>query len=272
MSSQMPDEGKIRITAEDLDRIKLAPTEEPAPGQSRAYGSIHEPSLPVVEESSGSIFMKAWCYLGLAGLGGSLLSWAVCEHWFVDGGRPTWANHILFPLMLILICVGFGTAESVVEHSPRKAVIRGLLSLGLGTVLGFVFFFIANIIFTIGLSILAQSGGLSIHSPALWITRGIAWMGFGLAGGLVYGIVGKSGKKCLYGVAGGALGAGWVACFSTRLPSPLMAPGPAGPLAWLCWEPPPASPWDWWRARSKTAGFMCRRVRWRASNSFCTSP
>ena len=209
MSSNMPEEGgKIRITAEDLDRIKLAPAEEPAPGQSRSYGSLHEPSLPVVEGSRGSIFMKAWCYLGLAGLGGSLLAWAICEHWFVDGGRPTWANHILFPLMLILICVGFGTAESVVEHSPRKAVIRGLLSLGLGTVLGFVFYLIANIIFAIGLSILAQSGGLSIHSPALWITRGIAWMGFGLAGGLVYGIVGRSGKKCLYGVAGGALGAG----------------------------------------------------------------
>jgi hypothetical protein len=87
-------------------------------------------------------------------------------------------------------------------------VLRGALSLGLGTVLGFVFFFIANLIFAIGLSILSQSGGFTVHSPALWITRGIAWMGFGVAGGLVYGIVGRSGRKCLYGVAGGALGAG----------------------------------------------------------------
>ncbi len=201
MSSEM-DDGKIRITAEDLDRIKApVPTEQ-------GYGSVHEPALPEVEESRGSILRKAWFYLGLAGLGGALLAWGICEPWFREGGEATWANVILFPFMLVLMCVGFGTAESIVEHSPRKALIRGLMSLGLGTVLGFVLYFIANLIFTIGLQMLAQSGGLSMRSPALWITRGVAWMGFGVAGGLVYGIIGQSGKKCLYGVAGGVLGAG----------------------------------------------------------------
>jgi hypothetical protein len=204
--SDPADEGKIRITAEDLDRIQPVSAES-APGQARTYGSLHEPALPAADESDGSVLMKAWFYLGLAGLVGSLLAWSVCEPWFVDGAQSTWANTILFPLMLVLMCVGFGTAESVVEHSPRKALIRGALSLGLGTVLGFVLFFIANLVFAIGISILAQSGSLSVHSPALWITRGIAWMGFGVAGGLVYGIVGQSGRKCLYGIAGGALGA-----------------------------------------------------------------
>ncbi|HTS29410.1 MAG TPA: FHA domain-containing protein [Bryobacteraceae bacterium] len=207
MSTGMDDGGKIRITAEDLDRIQPAAV-EPAPGQARAYGSVNQPVLPVVEESRGSILMKAWFYLGAAGLLGALVAWGICEPWFHDGGRPTWANHILFPLMLVLMCVGFGTSESVVEHSPRKALIRGALSLGLGTVLGFVLFFIANFIFMIGLSILSQSGDISMRSPALWITRGIAWMGFGVAGGLVYGIVGQSTRKCLYGIAGGVLGAG----------------------------------------------------------------
>src|SRR5581483_12251119 len=99
-----------------------------------------------------------------AGLAGAVLAWAICEPNFHDGGHPTWANFILFPLMLVLICAGFGVAESVVERSPRKAAIRGLLSLGTGTVLGFVFYFIANVIFSIGISILAQSGGLSVKS------------------------------------------------------------------------------------------------------------
>src|SRR5581483_8264920 len=66
----------------------------------------------------------------------------------------------------------------------------------------------ANVIFSIGISILAQSGGLSVKSPGLWITRAIAWMGFGVAGGVVYGIIGQSGRKCVYGIAGGVLGAG----------------------------------------------------------------
>lgn len=203
------DGGKIRITLEDLDRVNTPNSQEAASGTERNYGSVTETPLPAVaEESRGNILMKGWCYLGLAGLLGSLMAWAICEPRFIDGEGSTWANHIIFPLMLVMICVGFGVAESIVEHSPRKAAIRGLLALGIGTVLGFIFYFIANIIFTIGLSILSQTGALSVNSPGLWITRGIAWMGFGVAGGVVYGIVGQSGKKCLYGIAGGVLGAG----------------------------------------------------------------
>ena len=203
------DTGKIRITLEDLERIAAPGPQEASGGVSHGYGNIAETPLPTdTAESGGSIFMKAWCYLGLAGLIGAVLAWAICEPRFMDGGTPTWANHIIFPLMLVLICAGFGVAESVVERSPRKAALRGLVSLGVGAVLGFVFYFIANLIFTIGISILAQSGGFSVRSPGLWITRGIAWMGFGVGGGVVYGIVGQSGKKCLYGIAGGVLGAG----------------------------------------------------------------
>ncbi|MBI1787944.1 MAG: FHA domain-containing protein [Acidobacteria bacterium] len=203
------DSGKIRITLEDLNCVNIPDPHGVPGGQTRTYGNVTENSLPAkLEESSGSILMKGWCYLGLAGVIGAVLGWAICEPRFADGGVPTWANHIMFPLMLVLTCAAFGIAESVVERSPRKAAVRGLLSLGIGAVLGFVFYFIANIIFTIGLSILSESGGLSVSSPGLWITRGIAWMGFGVAGGVVYGIVGQSGKKCLYGIAGGVLGAG----------------------------------------------------------------
>jgi len=201
------DDGKIRITLDDLSRVSVPGRQEA--GGEQGYGNIAETTLPVTgEQTRGSILMKAWCYLGLAGLAGAVLAWAICEPNFHDGGHPTWANFILFPLMLVLICAGFGVAESVVERSPRKAAIRGLLSLGTGTVLGFVFYFIANVIFSIGISILAQSGGLSVKSPGLWITRAIAWMGFGVAGGVVYGIIGQSGRKCVYGIAGGVLGAG----------------------------------------------------------------
>ena len=152
--------------------------------------------------------MSAWCYLGLAGLAGALLAWGICEPRFRDGGRPTWANSILFPLMLVLVSLGFGVAESIVERSPRKAAFpRAAVSRGIGTALGFVFFNFANIIFAIGISILRQSGGFTVKSPGLWLTRAIAWMGFGAAGGLVYGLVGQSGKKCVYGIAGVATAA-----------------------------------------------------------------
>jgi hypothetical protein len=202
------DDGKIRITLDDLNGIG-SNLEEHVAGAPRAYGSVTEAQLPVnSNESGGNLLMRGWCHLGLAGLTGSLGAWAICEPRFIDGGAQTWANHSIFPLMLVLTCAGFGVAESIVERSPRKAVIRGLMSIGLGAVLGVIFYFIANVIFALGLSILAQSGPVSITRPGLWITRGIAWMGFGVAGGIVYGIVGQSSKKCLYGIAGGVLGAG----------------------------------------------------------------
>ena len=202
MTPDPPRDDKIRIT---LDDLAAAPERE----QPAGYGTVaQEPAAAAAEESKGSIVMKAWFYLGFAGLLGALLAWAICEPKFLDGGRNTWANLLMFPLMLAFMCIGFGVAEALVERSPRKGVVRGLLSLGLGIVLGFIFFFIANIIYNIGLSILFQAGGFSERSPGLWVVRGIAWMGFGVAGGIVYGIVGQSGKKCLYGIAGGVLGAG----------------------------------------------------------------
>ena len=53
-----------------------------------------------------------------------------------------------------------------------------------------------------------EAGAQTHRNPAVWIARGIAWMVFGAAGGVVYGIVGQSTKKGTYGVLGGAIGAG----------------------------------------------------------------
>jgi hypothetical protein len=111
-------------------------------------------------------------------------------------------------LVLMLMCLGFGIAESLVERSLRKAAWRGLLALLLGFVLGFVFDFVANRVYQIGLYICYEMGVRTSANPTVWIARGVAWMVFGIAGGLVYGIVDRSGKKILYGILGGIIGAG----------------------------------------------------------------
>src|SRR6516225_8237971 len=97
---------------------------------------------------------------------------------------------------------GFGIAESIVERSPKKAFVRGGICLPAGIVLGFVIHFIAGFIFMIGLSIVAEMGAQTERNPAFWIVRGIAWMVFGAAGGVLYGLIGLSAKKTLYGVLG----------------------------------------------------------------------
>jgi len=210
------DNQAIKITLDDLARVR---TPDPAtaaapPGQlatgAKAYGSVTDAAdkHPDIPEERGSILLQAWFYLGLAGLFGAFLGWAIAEPGFVDGNGHRWGNTWIMPLVVTLFCLGFGIAESIVERSARKALIRGALCLPLGVLLAFFFELFANVIYNIGLQICVSAGVQSYRNPAVWIARGIAWMVFGAAGGVVYGIVGQSSKKTLYGVLGGVIGAG----------------------------------------------------------------
>jgi ABC-type transport system involved in multi-copper enzyme maturation permease subunit len=117
---------------------------------------------------------------------------------------------MIFPLMAILMCISLGTVESVVERSWHRAFLRGLASAGLGLVLGFVFIFLAGFIFTILVALFVGAGADTdslAGNPLFWISRAVAWAAFGMAGGLIFGIVSKSGKKTSYGMLGGVIGA-----------------------------------------------------------------
>jgi hypothetical protein len=223
----------VRVTWEDLARVQAAegaalspaaagsaapantaaPTLAAAPGLGapQSYGNIHaEPAEPSAAGGErGSLLLKAWFYLGAAGLLGALIGWAICEPAFVDGGQGRgWGNVWMMPMLLMFLCAGLGVAESVVERSARKALIRAALALPLGIVLGFIFDFFANLFYNLGLALIAEAGVRGTRHPAWWIVRGIGWMVFGAAGGVVYGIIGRSSRKTLYGVLGGVLGAG----------------------------------------------------------------
>jgi hypothetical protein len=210
------DKEPLRITSEDLANVIVpdeTPVALPGPGSPgvKSYGTITDAAdkAPPLPEERGSILLQGWFYLGLAGLSGAVIGWALCEPGFIDGGASSrWGNVWMVPGIITFMCVGFGIAESAVERSVQKALLRGALSLPLGVVLGFVFYFIANIIYNIGLSICADAGVQSYRNPAVWIARGIAWAVFGAAGGTVYGIVGQSMKKAKYGILGGMIGAG----------------------------------------------------------------
>jgi len=201
----------LRVSLDDLSSVAIQPAAATAlaePTGARSYGSIHEPASPeIVAQEKGSFFLKAWVYLGIAGLAGALLGWGVCEHAFVDGAGRRWGNYWMMPLIVTFMCVGFAAAESTVERSLRKAAIRVGIALPLGIVLGFIIDFFANIIYNIGLAFCSAAGVQSYHNPSVWIVRAIAWAVFGVAGGIVYGIIGRSGKKVGYGALGGAIGA-----------------------------------------------------------------
>jgi hypothetical protein len=206
----------IKITAEDLAGVSVSQSAVIAPAVTsssgaKIYGTINETAeqLVNVTPERGSVLLQGWFYLGLAGLVGALAGWGIAEPGFIDDIRHhSWGNVVMIPFIITLMCVGFGVSESAVERSVRKALLRGVLALPLGILLGFMFDMMANIIYGIGLRICFEAGAQTYKNPAVWIARGIAWMVFGAAGGVVYGIVGQSSKKGMYGVLGGALGAG----------------------------------------------------------------
>jgi hypothetical protein len=206
----------IKITLDDLARVETVgssvttATPGKIAGGAKVYGSVGEAADQRVEapEERGSILLQGWFYLGTAGLIGATLAWAIAETGFIDQGGRRWGNLWMMPMVVTLQCVGFAIAESLVERSAKKALVRGLLALPLGVVLAFVFDFAAEIIFRIGVTIAAGAGAQSFRNPAFWVARGVAWMVFGAAGGVVYGIVGQSSKKTLYGALGGIIGAG----------------------------------------------------------------
>ena len=209
----------LRVTLEELaadaspKQNTLVPTSEQpvsASTSGKSYGSVNAmPDAPAMGHGKGSLFLQAWVYLGLAGLLGALVGWAIAEPAFVDGFKAAdrWGNMLMIPLLVALMCVGFAVAESIVERSTRKALIRAGLALPLGMLLGFLFSGIANVFYTLALSICAQAGVQSYQNPAAWIARGFAWMVLGAAGGVAYGIIGQSMKKTGYGALGGAIGA-----------------------------------------------------------------
>lgn len=214
MPSPNESEG-IKITLEDLATVVVPPTGSVSPVVSvpsgaRVYGTINETAeqLMTVTADRGSILLQGWLYLGLAGLVGALAGWGIAEPGFIDGPSHSWGNFLMLPSIITLMCIGFGVAESTVERSVKKALLRGILAFPLGILLGFLFDMMANVIFEMLLRVAFEMGAQTFKNPTIWICRGLAWMVFGAAGGVVYGIVGQSAKKGKYGVLGGALGAG----------------------------------------------------------------
>lgn len=204
----------LKITLDDIAKVAVPEAPILVPAQSstatKVYGTINETAeqfVPVAQ-GRGSILLQGWFYLGVAGLLGAIAGWGILEPGYVDGRGQHWGNFLMLPAIVTLMCFGFAMAESAVERSLQKAVLRGVLALPLGLILGFFFDLMANVIYNIGLSICFHAGAQSFRNPAVWVARGIAWMVFGAAGGLVYGIIGQSAKKGYYGVIGGVIGAG----------------------------------------------------------------
>ncbi len=210
----------LKITLEDLAKVNVSqqptrPGAASAAGTARQYGNIATPAQDaavVPDEGKSKFYMQGWFYLGVAGLLGALIGWAIGEPFFsaVEQGRS--GNHFLallvIPLVVTFMCLGFSIAESIVERSIRKALQHGALSLPVGLALSVAFMLAGGVVFSVGREICAALGVTSYKSPAFWVTRSLAWMVFASAAGVVYGLVDRSLQKGRYGVLGAVIGGG----------------------------------------------------------------
>jgi len=209
-----PENEKIRITSDEVARVVIGPlqTDPPPAGidQSHVWGHVQSTEQAANQSRGSSFLLQAWVYLGISGLIGAFIAWAICEPSFSDFANSRGVgNFLLMPAFVTSISLGFALAESIVERSLRKAIIRGVIALVVGVVFGFLFHLIAQFVYEMGLTQLYRSGvRLNGHSPLHWIVRAVAWSIFGVTGGVVYGIAGQSIKKCAYGIIGGIIGAG----------------------------------------------------------------
>src|SRR5689334_16171876 len=114
------DREAIKITAEDLASVSTPQStvvsSTVSPSTERVYGTINETAeqLVRVPQARGSILLQGWFYLGLSGLLGATAGWAICEPGFVDGPGHRWGNFLLIPVIITLMCIGFGVSESAV--------------------------------------------------------------------------------------------------------------------------------------------------------------
>jgi Inner membrane component of T3SS, cytoplasmic domain len=208
---------KIRITSDEVDRMIVeqpgvfAPPPIKEKSGPRDWGRIDSAgSYGAHSQATGTanVLFKAWVYLGVAGLAGAFVAWAICEPSFNDTGPRGLGNIFMFPAFGVLVSLAFVIAESMVERSWKKAVGRAVLAVVLGLILSFVFYFAATGIYHVGLRFLYDSGSpLVADNPLHWVVRAIAWSVFGVTGGVIYGITGQSAKKCGYGIIGGMIGA-----------------------------------------------------------------
>ncbi|MBT7852652.1 MAG: hypothetical protein HN675_04975, partial [Opitutae bacterium] len=121
--------------------------------------------------------------------------------------QPGFGNWAMFPLVIVLACVGYGVSESLSGGSWRKALKCGFIALVLGVILGLAAFKLSNFFFQAGTAFLADGVGIIENTPMRWLLRGLCWTILGTACGVTYGICGQSRKKCIYGAIGGAIGA-----------------------------------------------------------------
>ena len=211
---------KIRVTRGDIDdpRVDQAIAQQDEETKLRAGMGVRPQTV-----QKQSLLHSSWFYLGIAGLVGAFIAWAVIiEPNYSEVAVLSSTNDAITLLFIAIIggMVGLfiGSTEGILARNPGRAVKGGLVGLALGVVGGFVSNQVANVIYRMLLALGAQlvlSDGQGLGAgervPLLLLlvvmfARSLGWGIAGMTVGLGPGIAVKSKKMVLNGFLGGMLG------------------------------------------------------------------
>ena len=202
----------IRIDQSDLQSSAVEDYLAVQQSLRRDMGEV--PTQPLIVR----VIYASWFYLAIASGAGAVLAWAIIEPYYDDSAlavpdQGIAVDMLIFPLVTGFIGLFLGAAEGLMCRNVNRALMCGVVGLGIGLGGGLVAYFAANIIFTIAVRAAISFGGIPDDGiPTgfaffLMMTgRAVAWAVAGLPAGIGQGIALKEKKVIMNGVLGGVLG------------------------------------------------------------------
>ena len=165
------------------------------------------------------VLYSSYFYLSLTSGLGAFLAWALLEPFFDDmamarGENAGIVNYLIFPTVAGMIGLFLGATEGLMCRNVRRAVISGLVGVGIGFGGGLVSIFAAEIVFLIMGQIAlrfwknpranAMPDGIALL--IFMMGRGAAWALAAIPAGIGQGIALRERKVILNGLVGAVLG------------------------------------------------------------------
>jgi hypothetical protein len=195
------------------------------------YGDLHSQSVEsylevrrAMRQSQGEqepqplvirVIYSSWFYLAIASGIGAFAAWACLEPFYddnIDGGA---IEYLLFPTVAGFIGLFLGAAEGLMCRNLSRAMISGVVGLGVGFAGGIVLLFPAGVVFIL-MNLVAFTVAGDPPDPGEMPTgfallvfmmgRAAAWAIVSIAAGLGQGIALREKKVILNGAVGGVLG------------------------------------------------------------------
>jgi hypothetical protein len=211
----MPSDAPLRLDRDDLYSPQVDQFLEERDALRRAVPeAVPQPWIV-------RLLYSACFYLSVAGGVGALLAWAALEPFFVESGLPApgqeekfeVVNVLFFPTVAAGIGLLLGAVEGLVSRNPQRALVSGLVGLGVGFAGGLVAIFAAGLVFVL-MTALAMSFQKNPQADrpegfallVFMMGRAAAWAVAAIPAGIGQGIALREKKVVVNGLLGGVLG------------------------------------------------------------------